>query len=71
MSDPADNDRITALEETIAHQARMIEEMSGEMARQWETIDVLKKRLARLTERFTALEETATSPAESKPPPHW
>lgn len=59
------------LEETVAHQARVIEEMSDEMARQGQTIDALKKRLARLAERFAELEETTSAPAESKLPPHW
>ncbi|MCB1463972.1 MAG: SlyX family protein [Nitratireductor sp.] len=63
--------RITALEETIAHQAKTIEELSGEVARQWDTIRALQKKVDALTERFLALEEVATPPAESRRPPHW
>jgi len=67
MSDP----RITTLEETVAHQTKVIDELSGEIARQWETIRALQKRFDVLSERFLALEEASTAAPENRPPPHW
>jgi len=71
MTGADDNGRITALEETLAHQGRVIEEMSGEIARQWEEIRGLQRRLEKLTERFAALEEAASPAPDNRPPPHW
>ena len=64
-------ERITALEEAIAHQGHTIEELSGELARQSQAVQLLQKQVKALAERFLALEETTAAPAESKPPPHW
>lgn len=64
-------DRLRAIEELAAHQARTIEELSDEMARQAETIRLMQKRLDALVERFLAMEETVTGPAEARRPPHW
>jgi SlyX protein len=71
MNEISSDGRITALEEIVAHQARMIEELSDEIARQWETMRALQNKVEALTERFLALEEAAIQSAEAKPPPHW
>ena len=52
-------DRITRLEETVAHQARIIEELSGELSGQWKVIEQIRSKLDRLTERFLTLEAAA------------
>jgi SlyX protein len=72
MSDdlPAD-ERLRALEELAAHQARTIEELSSEMAVQGEMLRRMQKKLDAYAERFMALEETVTPPAEATRPPHW
>lgn len=64
-------ERLTALEELTAHQARTIDELSGEIARQWEAIEALQRQVRVLVERFAAIEEMATGEPESRPPPHW
>ena len=64
-------DRLTALEIRYAEQERTIEELSGQLADQWKTIETLRKKLDALTERFLALEEQAAPPIEAKKPPHW
>lgn len=63
--------RIVALEELAAHQARTIEELSAEIARQWAATDELKRRLGRLTEQFVDLEETSREAPPVTKPPHY
>ncbi|OQP84625.1 hypothetical protein BTR14_18530 [Rhizobium rhizosphaerae] len=62
-------DRIQALEETVAHQNRTIEELSEQLAEQWKTVEQVRTKLDRLTERFLTLEEqTLDAPAITRPP---
>jgi len=72
MSDKIDgqtNDRLTALEELVSHQAKTIEELSTSVATQWEELDKARRKLDALTARFLDLEEaTAPSPEITKPP---
>lgn len=64
-----EDQRLTALEETVAHQARIIEDLSGELAAQWKLVEQMRTKLDRLTERFLSLEENALeAPAITKPP---
>ncbi|MBX9459765.1 MAG: SlyX family protein [Rhizobium sp.] len=61
--------RITRLEELVAHQSHTIDELSAELANQWTTVDQLQKTLERLLQRFSALEEASLeAPAITKPP---
>lgn len=64
-------ERLTALEELTAHQARTIDDLSGEVARQWEAIEALERQVRMLVERFAAIEEIAAGEPESRRPPHW
>lgn len=65
----ADDERIVRLEETVAHQAKTIEELSDQLAEQWKVVEQTRAKLERLTERFLTLEETSLdAPAISKPP---
>ena len=64
-------DRLTNLEIRTAEQERTIEELSGQIAGQWKTIDALKRRLDALTERFLTLEEQAAPDGPVTQPPHW
>ena len=63
--------RITALEELAAHQSRTIDELSAELASQWKIIDQMQKKLDRLTERFSALEEASLEAPAITRPPHY
>lgn len=70
----AENDqeqRITKLEELAAHQARVIDELSTELANQWTLVDHLRKKLDRLTERFSAVEQASLEAPAVTPPPHY
>ncbi|AJY45399.1 SlyX family protein [Martelella endophytica] len=62
-------DRIVQLEETVAYQAKTIDELSEQLAAQWKEIDRLKKQFEVLADRFLELEESAGErPAITKPP---
>ena len=63
--------RITALEELAAHQSRTIDELSAELASQWKIIDQMQKKLDRLTERSSALEEASLEAPAITRPPHY
>lgn len=61
--------RLTRLEEALAHQTRVIEELSEQVAAQWKAIDAGRAKLDRLAERFLSLEEqTQEAPANARPP---
>ncbi|MBB3386905.1 MULTISPECIES: SlyX family protein [Rhizobium] len=67
MSD--EQSRITKLEETVAYQAKTIEELSDQLAEQWKVVEQTRQKLDRLTERFLTLEEQSLdAPAVTKPP---
>lgn len=67
------DDRITALEEQIAHLIRTAEDLSDVVARQDREIDRLGQRLRQVIER--AAERDAEAGAEivltDQRPPHW
>jgi SlyX protein len=65
------DDRLRALEELTAHQAKTIDELSAELALQGESLRRIQKKLDAMAERFMALEETVTPAAEATRPPHW
>jgi SlyX protein len=63
--------RLVQAEETIAHQAKTIDELSAMVARQWDVIDALQRRVDHMIGRMSALEENLPAPAASEKPPHW
>ncbi|HXV29069.1 MAG TPA: SlyX family protein [Sinorhizobium sp.] len=63
--------RILRLEETVAHQARTIEELSEQLAEQWKVVEQTRAKLDRLTERFLTLEEQAREAIPVTRPPHY
>lgn len=64
-----DEDRIMRLEETVAHQTRVIEELSDQLAEQWKLVEQTRAKLDRLTERFLSVEgQILEAPAITKPP---
>jgi SlyX protein len=66
---PETQSRITKLEETIAHQAKTIEELSDQLAEQWRVVEQTRMKLDRLTERFLTIEgESLDAPANTRPP---
>jgi SlyX protein len=63
--------RIIALEETIAHQAKTIEELSDQLTEQWKVVEQTRAKLDRLTERFLSLEEQSLDAPALTRPPHY
>lgn len=64
-------DRITEIEERIAHLARSVDDLSEVVARQERELTALARRVALLTEREAErLAETQVLVAD-RPPPHW
>jgi SlyX protein len=66
-----DSERITRLEETIAFQAKVIEELSDQLAEQWKIVEQTRAKLDRLTERFLSLEEQSLDAPAITRPPHY
>lgn len=66
-----DTSRITQLEETVAHQAKTIEELSDQLAEQWKVVEQTRAKLDRLTERFLSLEEQSLEAPAVTRPPHY
>ena len=64
-------ERITRLEETVAHQLKTIEELSDQLAEQWKVVEQTRAKLDRLTERFLTLEEQAQDATPVTRPPHY
>ena len=67
------NDRITRLEEQVAHLTRVAEDLSDVVARQETEITRLTRRIAMLMERDAEREslEGGTVPLANQKPPHW
>lgn len=65
------NERLMALEELTAHQARMIEELNEVVTQQGEVTGRLEKALKVLARRVVAMEEAAEPAPHSQKPPHW
>ena len=63
--------RLTTLEILMAEQEKTIEELSGQIAEQWQTIERLRKKLDTLADRFLVLEEQAAPEVPVTKPPHW
>jgi SlyX protein len=66
-----DDDRILKLEELAAHQAKVIEELSDQLAEQWKVVEQTRSKLDRLTVRFLSLEETSLEAPANTRPPHY
>lgn len=64
-------DRILALEELTAHQARTIEELSQVLTRNGERQAMLEKTLEAVAIRLGALEGERSGEDVSTKPPHW
>jgi SlyX protein len=69
MTMPAD--RLTTLEIRAAEQEKTVEELSGQIAEQWQVIERMQRKLDALTDRFLALEEQAAADVPVTKPPHW
>ncbi|MCJ9752693.1 SlyX family protein [Neorhizobium sp. BETTINA12A] len=67
----SDEERLVKLEELAAHQAKVIEELSDQLAEQWKVMEQTRAKLDRLTERFLSLEESSLDAPAITRPPHY
>lgn len=65
--------RVTALEETVAHLTKVVDELSEVIARQDREIDRMARRLEMLMSREAdrELDAGGTIPLADQKPPHW
>ncbi|MEM7463194.1 MAG: SlyX family protein [Pseudomonadota bacterium] len=70
QNDPA-KERLHALEELGAHQAKTIEELSTELAEMAKDLREMQTRLDVLTRRLVSMEENISDIAPDTKPPHW
>jgi SlyX protein len=66
-----DEDRLVRLEELAAHQAKVIEELSDQLAEQWKVLEQTRAKLSQLTERFLSVEEASLEAPAITRPPHY
>ena len=66
-----DEDRITHLEEELAHLRIANDELSAEVLLQMRKIDSLEKMLRNLEAKQSGLEERLDNPLTDERPPHW
>jgi SlyX protein len=66
-------DRLTMLEETLAHLGRTVDDLSEVIARQDGEIAALNRRLGRVIEREAErqADQGAEIPLADQKPPHW
>ena len=64
-------DRMTEIEERLAHLARSVEDLSDMVARQEREIGTLTRHVALLMEREAERQAEAQVPLADRPPPHW
>lgn len=62
----ADQEMITKLESLLMHQDQQIQDLSEMVNRQWQEIDLLKRKLGRTENRLNSLE----NPEEDQGPVH-
>ena len=70
MSDDLEK-RIMRLEETVAHQQTVIDDLSRLVGEQWRASEKLRREIERLGETMEDLEERASGPVPVTKPPHW
>ena len=61
--------RINQLEEALAHQEVMSHDLSDELAKQWQTIERLTRRIKELEEKVAPRIAAADAPESGDPPP--
>ena len=63
--------RLDALEERVAHQDAVIEDLNAVVTAQSVRIETLSRRVAALDDRMRDAEARATAAAPQAPPPHY
>ncbi len=66
-TDKTDN----GMEEMLAHHERAIEDLSAQLAKQWDMIARMENKITVLTRRFATLEENSLPAPHITKPPHY
>ena len=62
---------IGAMEELLAHHEKTIEDLSVQLAKQWDIIATIENKVTVLTKRFATLEENSLPSPHVAKPPHY
>ncbi|MHA1597672.1 MAG: SlyX family protein [Alphaproteobacteria bacterium] len=65
------NERLNRLEESFAHHDATVHDLSGEIAKQWQTLEALVRKMEELQEKMDAVEDASPAPAADQKPPHY
>lgn len=66
------DDKITNIEMTLAHQDKVITELSDVINDQWREIEALKRQLNKTNSKIEELESSANGQDDANvKPPHW
>jgi len=63
-------DRITALEERIAHQDQTIEELNASILELWKELEALRRQLGKFGDELSTIAADVPQ-APEPPPPHY
>ena len=67
----SEKERMTNMEEEIAHLSKVNEELSGEILAQWKRIESLENAIKVLENRLSGFEDSFENPDVNERPPHW
>ena len=67
----SEKERMTNMEEEIAHLSKVNEELSGEILAQWKRIEGLENAIKVLENRLSGFEDSFENPDVNERPPHW
>ena len=65
------NKQINKLEESLAHQEVLVQDLSNEIRKQWQFMEGITKRIEGLEEMFEELNLSSFSAQLDDPPPHY
>ena len=63
--------RLEDMEEMLSHHENTIEELSAQLASQWQTISDMERKIYVLTKRLVAVEDNTLPTPEITKPPHY
>lgn len=61
--------RIQQLEEALAHQEAMVQDLSVQLTQQWQTIEKINRRMQELEEKIEEQSLSQDVPQSGEPPP--
>lgn len=65
------NERLNRIEEAFAHHDTTVHDLSGEIAKQWQTLEGLVRHMSEIEEKLQTIEDAGPTPAADVKPPHY